>query len=122
MALVTSHTLNGVDGTHACGIPVSLTRLDRTVSVLFETRMDKGGRLSQVIDVGAADPNATYQLVFDTGSFWTERLAQARTGGIINQIVLRFQMPDPNGDYHMPVILSPNGYSTWSSCLPAAVA
>jgi len=28
---------------------------------------------------------------------------------------LRFAMPDPEGTYHMPIILNPNSYSTWMS-------
>lgn len=122
MAIVTSHTLNSMDGTHAGAIAVTLIRLDADAPVLFATRMDAGGRLSEVVDLIGADPNTTYQLVFDTGPYWTERLMPARTCGIIDQIVLRFQMSDPDGDYHWPIILSPNGYSTWMSRLPSTLA
>jgi 5-hydroxyisourate hydrolase len=34
---------------------------------------------------------------------------------IMREIVLRFEMPDPSAQYHMPVILSPNSYSAWWS-------
>jgi 5-hydroxyisourate hydrolase len=33
----------------------------------------------------------------------------------MTEIVLRFAMPDPASRYHMPVILSPHGYSVWWS-------
>ena len=46
MAVVSSHTLNGVDGTHAGGIAVSLRNLN-TGETLFDTAMDDGGRLVQ---------------------------------------------------------------------------
>ena len=48
MAVVSSHTLNGVDGTHAGGIAVSLRNLN-TGETLFDTAMDDGGRLVQDI-------------------------------------------------------------------------
>ena len=43
MATLTSHTLNGSDGTHAGGIPVTLTNLN-SGAVVLTTAMDGGGR------------------------------------------------------------------------------
>ena len=119
MALVTSHMLNSFDGTHAGGIAVNLTRVGADERLIFSTQMDEGGRLSETVDMRSADPDATYQLLFETGPYWSIRLGQARLQGISKQIVLRFQMPDPKGQYHMPIILSPNGYSSWLSDQPS---
>jgi len=33
----------------------------------------------------------------------------------VQEIALRFVMPDAEGAYHMPIILNPNSYSTWMS-------
>lgn len=110
MAVLSSHTLNGTDGTHAGGIAVTLTNLtDGTI--VFTARMDDGGRLSQDIDAQVIDPDVTYELVFDTGPYWAARNFPAT----VTQIALRFAMPDPEGKYHMPVILNPNSYSMWTS-------
>ena len=43
MALVTSHTLNSSNGTHAGGIAVTLSNLDNG-NILFTGYMDEGGR------------------------------------------------------------------------------
>ena len=110
MAVVSSHTLNGVDGTHAGGIPVTLTNL-KTRKVSFRTQMDVGGRLSQSIEPLSIDPDTIYELLFDTGPYWATREMPAT----VTQIALRFAMSDPNGTYHMPIILNPNSYSMWSS-------
>ena len=69
MATLTSHTLNGVDGTHAGGIVVSLTQLE-TGTVLLEAATDEGGRLSADIPAARIDTSATYELVFKTGAFF----------------------------------------------------
>ena len=119
MALVTSHMLNSFDGTHAGGIAVNLTSVGADERLIFSTQMDEGGRLSETVDLRSADTDATYQLLFETGHYWSIRLGQARLQGIIKQIMLRFQMPDPKGQYHMPIILSPNGYSSWLSYHPS---
>lgn len=114
MAVVSSHSLNGVDGTHAGGIDVTLTRCGADTP-LFVTQMDDGGRLSQEVDLSDADPDTTYELVFRTASYWQSRGYPKDGARIFGEVVLRFAMPDPNGRYHMPIILSPNSYSAWAS-------
>lgn len=110
MAKLTSHTLNGSDGTHAGGIAVTMRELS-TGAVLLTAEMDTGGRLSTEIPAGKIDPTATYELVFATGPYWAARGVTAS----VREIALRFSMPDPGGAYHMPVILNPNSYSMWMS-------
>jgi len=110
MATLTSHTLNGSDGTHAGGIPVTLTNLT-TGTLTLTAQMDEGGRLSQNIAAEQIDVAATYELVFDTSNYWANRNVPAT----VTKIALRFAMPDPEGAYHMPVILNPNSYSMWMS-------
>ena len=114
MALISSHTLNGNDGTHAGGIAVRLTRVGDTTP-LFSTEMDAGGRLSQEVDLSGSDPSDIYELTFQTDAYWAARGLPRGDERIIGEIVLRFSMPDPNGKYHMPIILNPNSYSTWAS-------
>ena len=111
MAVITSHTLNGNDGTHAAGIAVTLSRLGQVNEVIFATVMDQGGRLEQEIAPEQIDPKATYELVFETGPYWAARGVVAT----VREISLRFSMPDPEGACHMPVILNPNSYSMWMS-------
>ena len=62
MAVVSSHTLNGVDGTHAGHIPVRLIHVG-SQKVIFDAEMDDGGRLTQTIDPERIDQNTSYELV-----------------------------------------------------------
>ena len=73
--------------------------------------MDEGGRLSVEIASEDINPNILYELVFETGAYWEAIGIRAR----VSEIVLRFQMADPNGSYHMPIIINPHSYSTWIS-------
>ena len=34
---------------------------------------------------------------------------------IVSEISVKFRMEDPNKKYHIPIIISPNGYSIWWS-------
>ncbi len=114
MAVVSSHILNGVDGTHAGGVVVSLFRLEDNF-LLFSAKTDEGGRLSQEIDLSNADPTTVYELVFETRAYWEQRGKSDGEGQFLEQVVLRFTMPDKYGKYHRPIILSPNAYSVWMS-------
>ncbi len=110
MAKLTTHTLNGSDGTHAGNIRVTLHNLAAGTVVLTAVT-DDGGRLAADIPADLIDPDATYELIFETGSYWAARDVAAT----VREIALRFAMADPDGAYHMPVILNPNAYSMWMS-------
>jgi len=110
MALLTSHTLNGSDGSHAGGIAVTLRNL-ATGAVVLTAETDDGGRLSANIPADQIDPNATYELIFSLGPYWAARGVTPA----VHEIALRFSMREPEGSYHMPVILNPNSYSMWTS-------
>jgi len=114
MATLSSHTLNGTDGTHAGGITV---RLIETASnkLLFSSETDSGGRLRQEIAPEEIDPSAQYDLIFETKAYWQPRGLPREGKQILDSIVIRLSMPEPEGQYHIPLILSPNSYSVWWS-------
>ena len=114
MAIISSHTLNGLSGTHASEISVMLKNLNNN-DIIFEIPMDIGGRLNQVISNEKVDVQATYELVFKTGNYWEKVMNDKNYQNIIQDIVIRFKMPNNNKKYHFPIILSPNSYSTWWS-------
>ena len=110
MAVISSHCLNGVDGTHAGGIGVRLV-LAGTDQVVAATQSDAGGRLS--IEFNAMGAGQAYDLIFETAAYWQGQSLEVDHA--IAEVVLRLDVPDPKARYHRPVILSPNGYSTWAS-------
>jgi len=115
MAIVSSHTLNSVDGTHAGGIAVTLYKLgsNGTSVVVFQTATDDGGRFSETVE--APDANATYELVFETGNYFAAAGQQTTRPQNLREIVIRLSMPDPEERYHLPLMLAPNSYSVWWS-------
>ena len=113
MAIITSHILNGTDGSHASGIRVLLKNLSDNKNV-FECEMDVGGRLNKTIPVEEVNEDSIYELIFETGEYWKKN-SYDEIENIINEIVIRFKMPYKNKKYHFPIILSQNSYSTWWS-------
>lgn len=117
MAIVSTHTLDAVHGTHAGGIAITLVKLakDGNRTTVFRKETDPGGRLLEEIDSAAIDTEAQYELVFETGPYFKAQLPVRDAHQIVSEVVLRFAMPDAKAKYHLPVILAPNGYSVWWS-------
>jgi len=117
MAILSTHTLNAADGSHAGNVGVTLSRIgpgsERTL--LFSSQTDAGGRLSESIVLTASDCPAQFELAFQTGLYFASNLTAAPPGMAQQEVVLRFAMPDPEGAYHMPLIMAPHGCSAWWS-------
>ena len=114
MAIITSHTLNGSNGSHAGEISVYLKNLNSN-EIVFQTSMDSGGRLNKTVYSESIDENAKYELVFKTRNYWEKQDKYKNKDRVVEEIVIRFKMPNKNKKYHFPIILSPNSYSTWWS-------
>lgn len=114
MAVLTSHFLNGINGTHAAAVGVTLIHIDANGirSELFTAQSDSGGRFSHIFDAVAG---GTYEMLIDSGCYF-EALALPKVGAqILKEIVIRFIIPKPDTRCHIPVIMSPNSYSCWWS-------
>ena len=116
MATISSHVLNAVNGTHAGGVRVECRRIgdDGRVEPVFSVESGEDGRIACTADVDGTDAGRVYELVFHTGAYFDgEGLAQQAR--IMPEIVFRLRLPDPDARYHVPVIVSPHGYSVWWS-------
>lgn len=117
MAIVSSHTLNSVDGTHAGGIAVTLTRIskDGSRAELLRLVTDDGGRFSEEIDPNLIEVDANYEIILQTGSYFDARSLPVSGKKFLREVVVRFEMPDPAARYHLPFMLAPYSYSVWFS-------
>ena len=103
MSAVTTHVLDTVTGRPAVGMPVRL----EGDGVAADARTDEDGR---VRDFGTDRlPPGTYRLVFAT---WEWFLGQDREA-FYPEVVVTFAVTDPDRHLHVPLLLSPYGYSTY---------
>ena len=102
-----THVLDTARGIPAEGVGVSLYRLDgpqRTLVASATTNADgRTGIEFAQIDAG------TFAIVFDVEEYF-ERDA---TPAFYDEITIRFRVADDAGHYHVPLLLSPWGYSTY---------
>lgn len=98
MARISTHVLNVAEGRPAAGVPVELLR-DGAAVASAVTNAD--GRTDAPLAAGETVPTGWYELVFRTG------------GSFFGDITIRFQVTDAAGNYHVPLLLAPYGYSTY---------
>ena len=73
-----------------------------------ETETDDGGRILKDFKLSNDDCGCDYEMVCKTADYFSKKK-------IISEIVIKFRMEDPEKKYHIPIIISPNGYSIWWS-------
>ncbi len=116
MATISSHVLDSVIGTHARGIRVECFRLAAaSKQKLFDVIANEEGRIAVPVEIDAADNNAQYELVFHSAAYFNSQPATPAARQIMDVVVVRIVIPDPQGKVHIPVVLSPHSYTIWWS-------
>ena len=110
MAILSSHLLNSVNGTHASGVKVKIYQINSNgdKKIFFETITDDGGRVLKDFDLTSEDCLCDYEMICKTADYFSEK-------NIVSEVIVKFKMEDPKKKYHLPIIISPNGYSIWWS-------
>ncbi len=109
MKSISTHVLDVSRGRPAQGVPVVLEkkegdRFDR----LKSATTDADGRVKDLVTEGQLT-EGTYRLTFDTGAYFS---AQG-IDGFYPEAAILFVVRDAAAHYHVPLLLSPFGYSTY---------
>ncbi len=114
MARISTHVLDTARGRPAAGVRVGLYRVGgggREQCGSAVTNAD--GRTGQPLLSGDRIAAGVYELVFDAGAYLRETGQVSAEPPFLGQIVIRFGVSDETGDYHVPLLLAPYGYSTY---------
>ncbi|MEQ6249815.1 hydroxyisourate hydrolase [Sulfitobacter sp. HNIBRBA3233] len=111
---LTTHVLDTARGMPAAGIGITLFRIDGdTRHEVARTRTNADGRTDAPILPAEAFSPGVYELVFDAGAYLDREGDGAAQPRFLDVIPIRFGMSDPTAHYHVPLLLSPYGYSTY---------
>lgn len=106
MSAITTHVLDTARGKPASGVPI---RLERGSEMLGRGATDADGRLRDLLPADAPLAPGTYRLVFDTAAYFAAQGVDA----FYPEVAILFQVEDGGQHYHVPLLLSPFGYSTY---------
>ena len=110
MSQITTHVLDTSRGRPARGLRVTLTRQDGDNRVeLGAGATDDDGRVSDLLAPDTILPAGRYKLTFDTGGYYDA----CNTPCFYPRVEVLFGIAGDGQHYHMPLLLSPFGYSTY---------
>jgi len=107
--------LDNALGRPAGGVPVALWRLAGPAGaagpggpvLVAEAVTDADGRVARLGEPGL--PPGGYRLVFDTAAYFAAIGQQA----FYPEVAVSFLAAEPDGHYHVPLLLSPFAYATY---------
>jgi 5-hydroxyisourate hydrolase len=107
MGRITTHILDTARGRPGAGVKVELYRMNGDSSTLVATTTtNQDGRTDTPMLEGEQLSAGTYQLVFHVGKYFDGP-------AFYDSVPLRFKVADPSAHYHIPLLCSPWGYTTY---------
>lgn len=111
MNRISTHVLDTASGRPAAGVPVRLARQDSsgrwTSAGSGQTGED--GRCDQLLPDGETPREGIYRLTFETASYF----AATKQEGLYPVVEITFRIRSGESHFHIPLLLSPHGYTTY---------
>ena len=112
MGKITTHILDTASGKPAAGIRIILSRSDDD-EILTDTLTNADGRCDAPLLSGKELTPGRYRIDFHVGSYFADSKAASDDISFLNVVPVEFGINDAGGHYHIPLLISPYGYSTY---------
>jgi 5-hydroxyisourate hydrolase len=111
MTQVSTHVLDTSLGTPARNVAVRLERHEHSGDwrMVKMGRTDHDGRCGELVSGGDTLAPGVYRLTFDTAGYYAAREIQ----GLFPLVQITFSVRDGETHFHIPLLLSPHGYTTY---------
>ena len=111
MSGITTHVLDVSIGSPAADVQVKLDRrgADGNWEPVGSQKTDADGRARQLMPDAEPLSAGLHRLTFEVGTYFTERKVES----FYHEVTIAFRVTDPEQHYHVPLLLSPYGYSTY---------
>lgn len=114
MGRLSTHVLDTAKGKPAAGVKITLYRISgQSHRKVKEVVTNADGRTDGPLLEGDGLEPGSYELVFAAGDY-LRATGQAGEGILfLDEIQIRFGVPDAGQHYHVPLLISPFAYSTY---------
>ena len=111
MSRISTHVLDTAQGKPAKDVPVRLERREASGKwvAVASACTDQDGRCVQLLSEGAILRPGLYRLTFDTATYF----AAEKFDALYPVVEIAFRVRDGESHFHIPLLLSPNGYTTY---------
>ena len=113
MSRISTHILDLSRGTPAYGVRVELHRLvEGQRETVAEAVTNADGRTAALLLSAPEDPGGIFELIFYAGDYFRALGLTLTDPPFLDHVVIRFGVA-AGAAYHVPLLLSPYGYSTY---------
>ena len=114
MARLSTHVLDTSRGVPAAGVTVQVHMVRGDVRASLATATTNAdGRTETPLVSGDRLETGTYELTFQVGEYFRRAGAALTDPPFLDTVVVRIGIADAGGSYHVPLLISPYGYSTY---------
>jgi 5-hydroxyisourate hydrolase len=114
VGLLTTHVLNTATGRPAKGVNIELYVPTNNSRQLICSRItNHDGRCDQPLLLAHEMYVGMYELDFVLSDYFSDSDAYSAEPCFLSTITIRFGISDTNENYHIPLLVSPYGYSTY---------
>jgi 2-oxo-4-hydroxy-4-carboxy-5-ureidoimidazoline decarboxylase len=112
---LSTHVLDTHGGQPAAGVAITLCEIGAgdSARVVERATTNADGRTDKALISGAPIPIATYELRFAVGDYFAQRRTPAADPPFLDVVPVRFSIAEPEGHYHVPLVVTPWSYSTY---------
>ena len=112
MGRLTTHVLDTANGCPGAAIRIDLFRPGQNAAIC-STVTNADGRCDEPLLAGEDFIVGEYELIFHAGEYFKSMGQEDRKHRFLDKVVIRFGINDQDQHYHVPLLLSPFGYSTY---------
>lgn len=112
MGRLTTHVLDTAAGKPAAGMRIVFRRLEQPAEAEVEALTNADGRLDRPLLEGDAFQPGLYELQFHVGDYFHARGVRLADPAFLDIVPIRFGIAE-DAHYHVPLLVSPYGYSTY---------
>jgi len=111
---LSTHVLDTASGRPAPGVKIVLSEIGASArSVIAEMHSNADGRTDQPLMGGGPLRIGTYEIAFHAGDYFRARGGVLADPAFLDVVPIRFSIAEPEGHYHVPLLVSPWSYSTY---------
>jgi 5-hydroxyisourate hydrolase len=115
MGKLTTHVLDMAQGCPAVGMRIELWEKTETApsTLLLTTTTNTDGRTPDPLRGSEALQAQTYEIIFYVGDYFRQLGIPLPQRLFLDHVPIRIGIDDPEQNYHVPLLVSPWGYSTY---------
>ena len=110
MTKLTTHALDTYTGKPAKGMKVDVYFVSEKREKIKSVVLNNDGRPDEALIESVKTGN--YELIFHVGEYF-KKIVELQNPNFLNEVAIKFGISNPKEKYHVPLLFSPWGYSTY---------